>query len=155
MVVEDVAKVQEELAPTNELVAGIMGNMCRNNSDFFAKLNKTPKETLNSLTSDIDVDMSDINIHLAHNTENTVHVPLPCYQTVCTALSDEQLLDIAGGEVIGIILATIGATVTLGFVASTVACVAIGVAVVAGIATAIAGAVAGGAYLIAEGAGAI
>ena len=59
----------------------------------------------------------EVDVRLAQNTADTVHVVLPCYASFDTSysdLTDEQLQAISGGEIIVTILFAIGGAAVTG-----------------------------------------
>lgn len=136
------------LAPTNEIVAGILTSRYRQDKAFAALLDSDPKQALGSLVPDGALPAG-FQVRTAQNTAGLVHVPLPCYPALSDreeqALTDKQLSDIAGGEIIGAIIVALSVIggVGLGVSAGTATAIGAG-AVVAGTAAAV-GAVAVGA----------
>ena len=155
------------LAPSSEIMAVVFGNVCRTDAAFRAQLKDDPKRKLaDLLQTDVDT-IPKLQVHIAQNTADTVHVPLPCYQALSLSdempLSDDALAEISGGEIIfsvifgALVAVGVGVGATSVGIAGAVGCAAVGAAVV-GSTVAVAAApvvVAGGATLIAHGAGAI
>lgn len=172
----DVKDIKEEapetltsLAPTSELIGGLMGTLCRYDADFHARLADNPTKTMQGLLSQemsalkVPIEGESIHIQTVQNTEDVVHVSLPAYHILDTfQLDDEQLDSVAGGEIffsIGMaaIFAGVGslawATATVSAFGVAIAVGVVAVSIAAGIGAG--GAVAGVAAGIAAGAGAI
>lgn len=164
-----VIEKQMDFAPTNELVAAVLGNCCKTDKAFAEQLKKDPLETLKVMNGVHDLPIQDVSVHAVQNTENVVHIPLPVYSQMPEVekylqeqLTDEQLEGIAGGEIVASIVMGLA---TVGFVLGTIgtalgvaaggAAIAVGLALVVGVTVLAAGAVAGGGVAIAAGAGAI
>ena len=111
----------------NEIAAAVIADKCRTDQDFAHRMQADCKAALSSLPGVLLAD--DLNVSVVRNTPGRVHIMLPDYayrkDKQQSALTDEQMAEIAGGE---IILAAIGIIAgTLGTLA--VAGLAVGVAV--------------------------
>lgn len=158
---KEVHVLENGLVPTSELVAGMLGKISIMNEEFHTKLSENPRQVLNDLSEDDAGELpSNLQVHTVQNTGDVVHVPVPayvCLDDFAVQLSDRQLQDIAGGEVVFAIivgLGVVGTAVTLGAVGGGAA-VAIGLAVVVGITALAIGATTGATVAIAAGTGAI
>lgn len=156
--------MSKELAPTSELISGLLGSVCHKDKAMYSRLIEDPRAEINRMSSYENLKYDDsFNIQTVQNTEDVVYVPLPQYEMLETMkLSDEQMQNISGGEIFvalgtAIVTATIGAIYTVAWATSTLAIVGVLATVAAVAATvAVAGAVGTTAYVgIAAGSGAI
>ncbi len=116
----------QELPPINEISATVLGNASAKDGDFRRQLLNNPKQVIQDISTQSVP--QDINIRVAQNTEDTVHIPVPSYKELennTAHVSDQDLQNISGGEIIGsaLVIFGFGATVITGAVAATAAIV--------------------------------
>lgn len=164
----NVINKEVEFAPTNEMVAVALSNCCQADEVFAEKLKKDPLQLLRAMNEESGVPIPDISVRTVQNTESVVHVPLPAYSQMPEMekymqeqLTDEQLKDIAGGEIIGSIVvglataAWVAGSIGIALGLSGGAAIAVGVAIIATVAVGVTAGVVGGSVTIAHGTGAI
>ncbi len=108
----------KELPLTNEISAAVLGNATTKDGDFRSQLLNDPKQAIQDIST--QPLPQDINILVAQNTEDTVHIPVPNYKELRNKnrIPDQELRKVSGGEVIGTVLAVaipiafLGVTIT-------------------------------------------
>ena len=92
---------------TNEMAAAIIADKCRADQDFFRCMQADCKTALSSLSGVSLTD--DLNVSVVRNAPGRVHVVLPDYESQKDVqrshLSDEQMAQVSGGEILITILA--------------------------------------------------
>ena len=85
----------------NEVAAAVIADKCRSDQDFAYRMQADCKAALSSLSGVSLAD--DLNVSVVRNTPERVHIMLPDY--ACrkdrqqSLLTDEQMAEIAGGEI--------------------------------------------------------
>ncbi len=105
----------KELPLTNEISAAVLGNATTKDGDFRSQLLNDPKQAIQDIST--QPLPQDINILVAQNTEDTVHIPVPNYKELEnneSHISDQELRTVSGGEIMAAVLAVIG---TIGAIA--------------------------------------
>ncbi len=127
-----------QLFPTNEIVGAMLPFFT--SSDELNSLEKNAKEIL---FSKLNLEVSDdFNISVLENTSDTVNLVLPFYsqsdEISAKCLKDSEVKEIAGGEIIGLILfalagigSAVAATVAPTVIVGATAAIAIGAGTVA------------------------
>ena len=85
----------------NEIAAAVIADKCRADQDFARRMQADCKAALSSLSERALAD--DLSVSVVRNAPGQVHVVLPDYacqkDEAKSFLTDEQMADIAGGEV--------------------------------------------------------
>lgn len=110
-------KITEIIIP--EITSAVIADRCRDDAAFAKDLKNNP---IASLESKLDVALQDsgIDIRVAQNTDETVHVALPHYENmeeIAGQMTDEEMAGVSGGEIFVTAL-VIGGIVAGGVVAA-------------------------------------
>ncbi len=90
----------KELPLINEISATLLGSVATKDDAFRNQLLNDPRQAIQSLSSQSV--SQDINVRVAQNTEDTVHIPVPNYDKLRSKeyLSDKELKKVSGGEIL-------------------------------------------------------
>ena len=96
----------------NEVAAAFVADGCRGDKRAAERLRSDCRTALN----DLDVRVPDsVDVRVAENTPDTVHVPLPHYnhdEAAAMTMTEDELKQISGGEIIIAVCIGIGVTLT-------------------------------------------
>ena len=137
----------------NEIISASLAAGCLKDEKFRENLEAGNMAAIIGEESAGLLEKNNITVRTVHNTADTVHIALPCYEALDEAwmeMTDEQLQKISGGAVFEVVAVCtvigVGVSVTLGFlfgetavITSATVLTAVGAGVLIGVAATLAG----------------
>ena len=112
-------KMEQQSVITNEMAAAVIADKCRQDKGLADRLCRDSREALESISGTVS---DDVEISVARNTPDLVHVVLPDYKVQkdisANRLSDEDMRQISGGEIFITTLICVALPLTVGIAGS-------------------------------------